>query len=901
MAVLEDKFVYSSILWRHVRAWWRYIDDIFVIWEGSLQELLDFQTYLNQIHSVLQFTLTHSMTQVQFLDTLVQQGNTRQFRIYRLTAELSFIFLLRKLPLSARMVMMDCQRIQSHSFPETDSLLMFDATTHGKVTAMESVDTGPEKLCLMRIRLINRGYPGREVVRFKEKTLNCSRESIRKKTRVKRVCDRIPFVTSYNPASNQIGRVIRKHWSLLQRGLPSIPSFVTYPLMSFRRGRNLRDRLVRSDVGTSKSSIQRTLSVAKHGNFPCLGCSCCNNILKGEFFCHPHTGRKIFLKEGYTCTSSWVVYMIVCPCGLTYVGETTMEVRARIIKHKSTVRTGLTELPVPKHFLEHKHSVNQLRFRVIDSVPTLRRGGDRLQLLKQKELKWIFMLGSLQPGYKSISKDLNVPVSTVRSVINKFKEHGTVANLPRCGRKRKIDKRFQRKIVRMLDKESRLTSKQVQAALQSKGTTVSTHTIHQRLNEKGLYGRRPRKTPLLTPRHKKARLEFAKTYLKKPKMFWKNVLWSDETKVELFGQRHQHRVYRRKKEAFKEKNTVPTVKHGGGSLMFWGFFAASGTGLLYHVHGIMKSEDYQQILQHNVGSSVRKLGLPQSHGSSSRTTTQNTLHKALENGCFADLKVPSHLAMLQRSRQRSRSLQRRCVVAVQRSRAPEDRHRNRTVPNDPNIFCYICGNFTVKTQRRNITDFVKRVYFAFFKVKLGDQDKHWASHKVCKTCIESLRSWSQGKNAKLQFGVPMVWREPSNHLEDCYFCLVDCNGTFSEEKKKAGIFDGPQIKTLMRDPNFITSMNETEERAWNAFCNVVQNFLGNKKAENYEEIVEEQLMSLRNLGCRMSIKIHYLHSHLDFFPENLGDVSEKQGEHFHQDIKNNGRTVSRPVGLTYDG
>lgn len=148
-------------------------------------------------------------------------------------------------------------------------------------------------------------------------------------------------------------------------------------------------------------------------------------------------------------------------------------------------------------------------------------------------------------GYKSISKDLNVPVSTVRSVIKKFKAHGTVANLPRCGRKRKIDERFQRKIVRMVDKEPRLTSKQVQAVLQSEGTTVSTRTIRRRLNEKGLYGRIPRKTPLLTQRHKKARLEFAKTYLRKPKTFWKNVLWSDETKVELFGNRHQHRVYRK--------------------------------------------------------------------------------------------------------------------------------------------------------------------------------------------------------------------------------------------------------------------------------------------------------------------------------------------------------------------
>ncbi|GFX28007.1 uncharacterized protein TNCV_773911 [Trichonephila clavipes] len=35
----------------------------------------------------------------------------------------------------------------------------------------------------------------------------------------------------------------------------------------------------------------------------------------------------------------------------------------------------------------------------------------------------------------------------------------------------------------------------------------------------------------------------------------------------------------------------------------------------------------------------------------------------------------------------------------------------------------------------------------------------------------------------------------------------------------------------------------------------------------------------------MSVKVHFLKSHLDYFPENLGAVSEEQGECFHQDIK----------------
>ncbi|GBN73138.1 hypothetical protein AVEN_9663-1 [Araneus ventricosus] len=42
------------------------------------------------------------------------------------------------------------------------------------------------------------------------------------------------------------------------------------------------------------------------------------------------------------------------------------------------------------------------------------------------------------------------------------------------------------------------------------------------------------------------------------------------------------------------------------------------------------------------------------------------------------------------------------------------------------------------------------------------------------------------------------------------------------------------------------------------------------------------------MGCNMSLKIHFLRSHLEFFPENLGSVSEEPGERFHQDISNMG-------------
>ena len=80
-------------------------------------------------------------------------------------------------------------------------------------------------------------------------------------------------------------------------------------------------------------------------------------------------------------------------------------------------------------------------------------------------------------------------------------------------------------------------------------------------------------------------------------------------------------------------------------------------------------------------------------------------------------------------------------------------------------------------------------------------------------------------------------------------------------------------------------MNELEKRTWKSFVAVIQNFLGNHKSENYFQLVNDMLSNLKLLGCNMSIKLHYLHSHLDRFPENLGNYSEEQGERFHQDIR----------------
>ncbi|GBN14787.1 hypothetical protein AVEN_206984-1 [Araneus ventricosus] len=77
-------------------------------------------------------------------------------------------------------------------------------------------------------------------------------------------------------------------------------------------------------------------------------------------------------------------------------------------------------------------------------------------------------------------------------------------------------------------------------------------------------------------------------------------------------------------------------------------------------------------------------------------------------------------------------------------------------------------------------------------------------------------------------------------------------------------------------------LSEAEKTAWLAFKSVCTHFVGNKKAENY--IVGDMVKCFRVIDCNMSLKLHFLDSHLDFFPQNLGAISDEHGERFHQDI-----------------
>jgi hypothetical protein len=82
----------------------------------------------------------------------------------------------------------------------------------------------------------------------------------------------------------------------------------------------------------------------------------------------------------------------------------------------------------------------------------------------------------------------------------------------------------------------------------------------------------------------------------------KEILWSDETKIELFGLNDKCHIWRK-------PGTIPTVKHCGGSIMLWGCFSVTRNGRLVRIEGKLNRARYREILDENLFQSTQDLRL----------------------------------------------------------------------------------------------------------------------------------------------------------------------------------------------------------------------------------------------------------------------------------------------------
>lgn len=97
-----------------------------------------------------------------------------------------------------------------------------------------------------------------------------------------------------------------------------------------------------------------------------------------------------------------------------------------------------------------------------------------------------------------------------------------------------------------------------------------------------------------------------------------------------------------------------------------------------------------------------------------------------------------------------------------------------------------------------------------------------------------------------------------------------------------GMFNGPDIRRLMKNNDFDNSLDQNQLIAWNAIKDVIENVLGKKREADSAQRVKRLLKAFEELAVNMSLKIHFLHHHMDWFENQLSTESDEQGERFHQ-------------------
>src|SRR5690349_17560027 len=145
-------------------------------------------------------------------------------------------------------------------------------------------------------------------------------------------------------------------------------------------------------------------------------------------------------------------------------------------------------------------------------------------------------------------------------MVQKYKETGSLASRRKNGgRKKKLTPRDLRMLEISVRRSPTKSSKSLKAELQAKGIVVGESTVRRYLKNLGLVSRFAVRKPLLTTRHKKLRLAFARKYCNQPPQFWRRVLFTDETRISTRNDSTKQRV--RRKCGERLKFITPTLKY----------------------------------------------------------------------------------------------------------------------------------------------------------------------------------------------------------------------------------------------------------------------------------------------------------------------------------------------------
>lgn len=193
---------------------------------------------------------------------------------------------------------------------------------------------------------------------------------------------------------------------------------------------------------------------------------------------------------------------------------------------------------------------------------------------------------------RQIAQHFGIHFSIVSRLLKRHRDDGTIQERPRSGRPPKTSEREDRALVRVAKRQPFATARYLRDDWNI-ATRVAVRTVNRRLNNARLRARRPLKRPLLTQRHRQARLEWARYHRHWNIRSWRRVHWTDESRFLLRHIDGRMRVWRQRGTAYNQNNILGTTAFGGGGVTVWGGFSYDCKLNLYVVDGTMTGQKYR--------------------------------------------------------------------------------------------------------------------------------------------------------------------------------------------------------------------------------------------------------------------------------------------------------------------
>jgi len=373
MGKLEQDFLNSCIYKPSI--WLRFLDDIFMIWDYSLDMLDEFINNLNSVHPNIKFTYTASKTKVSFLDVdvmLNDQGDLDTNVHVKETNIHNYV-----------------EYSSSHPKSCKDGIPFSQAKRYRRI--ISDNNSYIESLDDLKQHFVARNYPEYIVDQAFTKASELSQQETLLQIKVDSTKEVIPFVVEYNRSLPQIGYTINKYWDLLSLSdSDSVKHVHTFkPVVAYKRPRNLKDSLVKTNFASKEHNSFSSNKCSRKR------CSHCPNIIETNTFRSSQNAKIFNVKSNMNCSSKDVIYLIECKkCKMQYVGQTKQKLSERMNRHRYDIlNTQPIEFgtSVAQHFNENGHSIADFSFMPIDRV-----SGDMNRLIK--ETVWIHSLDTLTPS-----------------------------------------------------------------------------------------------------------------------------------------------------------------------------------------------------------------------------------------------------------------------------------------------------------------------------------------------------------------------------------------------------------------------------------------------------------------------------------------------------------------------